>query len=79
MKILLKINKNIAKTNICTESEIKTEALAIKMERVKKIDSQHSVRRDMAYGRLKQFSHIYFTKSPVQLGRKVFTVCRSCY
>ena len=48
-KILLKMNKNITK-NICTES--RNKEATIKKERVKKIDNQLLVRRDITYGRL---------------------------
>ena len=34
--------------------------MALKKERVKKIDNQHPVRRDMAYDRLKMFSYVFY-------------------
>ena len=48
-KISLKIYKNMTKKYICAESRNKYIAMAIKQERIKKIDSQHHVRRDMVY------------------------------
>ena len=48
---------------------MRQETMVIKMERVKKIDSQHPVRRDMVYGQLKLFSYINFTKCDVKLSK----------
>ena len=45
--------------------------MAIKKERVKKIDSQHPVRRDVVYVRLKLFSDILTLKF-VLLGKSSY-------